>query len=832
VGEGLIINYLTVGTLIVIPDGHLLKSIPMLRNYFKIAWRNITRNVTQTLINVTGLALGMTCCLFILVWVKDEKQVDNFHAGKENIYSVFQTITTNGRSEGTYSTPLKIVTGQNYPSFLLEDLHSVLPQVKYQVYYATGYELPWGHPETFQSGEKKLKLEGSRAGKDFFKIFSYPLVAGSPETALSNMKGIAISRKMAEVFFGSTQNAMGKSLRYENSQDFIVGAVFENLPKESSLQFDFLFNWDAQKKLLEWASNDFQSFVELTPGADPHSVADGINRYLEPRMEKNKSVEIKVGLQRFGDKYLYGNFVNGKPAGGRIEYIRIFSSVAIFILLIACINFMNLATAQSVKRAREVGVRKVVGSSRRQLIGQFFAESLTFSFIALIISTFLLIALLPYFNQFTGKHIELPVVHADFWIFLILLVMLTGLIAGSYPALYLSSLQPVRILKGVVRFTRGSILFRKGLTVFQFVLSIVLLVSTIVVTRQTNYVQHTNLGYNRENLIYTRIEGELSNQKKYLLFKHELANMPGIGWVDRSTEAPHAMDFVVTDAVNWEGKDKDANVGFKPASVGFDFVKLMGLQIASGRDFSRAIAGDSTDAFLVNEEAVREMGMKNPIGKWVSAWKKKGHIIGIMKDYHTHSLREPIKPVILDVKENEYFGVIIVRSQPGKMKETLASMGKIYKDINPNYPFSYQFVDEEYKNLYNNELIISKLSILFASLAILISCLGLLGLVKFSAEQRTKEIGIRKVLGASLGQIIVIFSKDFLKLIFIAFLIAVPIAWYSMHHWLEDFAYKIDISWWIFALAAAISAIVALSTMGYQAIKAGIANPVKSLRSE
>jgi putative ABC transport system permease protein len=804
----------------------------MLRNYFKIAWRNITRNVTQTAINVIGLALGMTCCLFILVWVKDENQIDNFHAKKENIYAVFQTITTNGKSEGTYSTPLKIVTGQNYPSFLLEDLNTAIPQVKHQVYYATGYELPWGHPETFQYGEKKVKLEGSRAGRDFFKIFSYPLIAGNTETALSNMKGISICRRMAEVFFGSSQNAMGKSLRYENSQDFVVTAVFENLPKESSLHFDFLFNWDAQKKLLEWASNDFQSFVELTPGADPQAVADGINRFLQPRMEKNKSVQIKVGLQRFGDKYLYGNFVNGKPASGRIEYVRIFSSVAIFILLIACINFMNLATAQSVKRAKEVGLRKVVGSSRRQLIGQFFAESLSFSFIALIISTVLLIVLLPYFNQFTGKHIELPVVHADFWIFLILLVFLTGLIAGSYPALYLSSLQPVRILKGVVRFTRGSILFRKGLTVFQFVLSIVLLVSTIVVTRQTNYVQHTNLGYNRENLIYTRIEGELSNQKKYLLFKQELENMPGIGWIDRSSEAPHAMDFVVTDAVNWEGKDKNAEVGFKPASVGFDFVKLMGLQLAAGRDFSGTIAGDSTDAFLVNEEAVREMGMKNPIGKWVSAWKKKGHIIGILKDYHTHSLREPIKPVILDVKEYEYFGVIIVRSLPGKTNEALASMEKVYKDINPNYPFSYQFVDEEYKNLYNNEIIISKLSILFASLAILISCLGLLGLVKFSAEQRTKEIGIRKVLGASLRQIVIIFSKDFLKLIVIAFLIAVPIAWYSMHHWLEDFAYKIDVSWWIFALAAGISAIVALSTMGYQAIKAGIANPVKSLRSE
>jgi putative ABC transport system permease protein len=804
----------------------------MLKNYCLIAWRNISRHTTQTVINVIGLALGMTCCLFILMWVRDEQHVDNFHAKSEHIFAVYQTVTANGKTEGSYSTPLKIVNGQNYPSFLLEDVHEAVPQVKYQAYYATGYELPWGHPETFQFGEKKLKLEGSRAGKDFFKIFSYPLIAGSPETALINMTGIAISRKMAEAFFGTPQNAMGKSLRYENKLDFVVSAVFENLPVQSSLRFDFLLNWDAQKKLLEWASNGFESYVELIPGAKPTAVESGLNRFIQPRLEKNPSVQIQIGLQQYSDKYLHSHFVNGKPISGRIEYIRIFSSVAIFILLIACINFMNLATAQSVKRAKEVGLRKVVGSSRRQLIGQFFAESLAFSLIAMFISLLLLILFLPSFNQFTGKHIGLPLTLPAFWISLILLMLVTGLIAGSYPALYLSSLKPVRILKGVIRFTRGSVLFRKGLTVFQFVLSIVLLVATMVITRQTHYVQNTNLGYDRDNLIYTRIEGELSNQNKYLLFKNKLSQMPGIEIVDRCSEAPHIMDFVVTDPVNWQGKDRNAEVGFKPASVGFDFVKLMHLKIAEGRDFSRAIATDSSDAFLVNEEAVREMGMKNPIGKWISAWQKKGHIIGVLKDYHTSSLREPIKPVILDVKEYEYFGVIIARTMPGKTKEALASLEKVYKEINPNYPFTYQFVDEEYKNLYNNELIITKLSMLFASLAILISCLGLLGLVKFSAEQRIKEIGVRKVLGASLTQIMTLFSKDFLKLIFIAFLIAAPIAWYSMNHWLQDFAYKIDISWWIFAVAAVISVVIALVTMGYQAIKAAIANPVKSLRTE
>ena len=804
----------------------------MLKNYLKIAWRNLSRHLTQTAIHVVGLTMGMTCCLFIFLWVDHEKSIDNFHARGENIYAVYQTVTANGKTDGSYSTPLKIITGQNYPSFLLEDVTAAVPQVKRQAYYATGYELPWGHPETFQYQEKKLKLEGSRAGKDFLKMFSYPLIAGNAETALRDMKGIAISRKMAEVFFGKVQNAMGKTLRYENRQDFTVSAVFENLPQESSMHFDFLFNWDAQKKLLEWASNDFQSFVELAPHANATAVEASINRFIQPRLEKNNVVQLHIGLEKFGDKYLKSNFVNGIPASGRIEYVRIFSSVAIFILFIACINFMNMATAQSVKRAKEVGLRKVVGSSRLQLIGQFFAESLSFSFIAMVLSILLVIFLLPTFNQFTGKHIELQLNNPGLWFSLIGLMILTGFVAGSYPALYLSSLKPVRILKGVTRFTQGSILFRKGLTVFQFMLSIVLLVATIVITRQTNYVQNTNLGYDCENLIYTRIEGELSNQNKYLLFKNELSQMPGIGIIDRSSEAPHAMDFVVTDAVNWEGKDKNASVGFKPASVGFDFVKLMNLKIVNGRDFSRAVSTDSTDAFMINEEAVKEMGMKNPIGKWVSAWDKKGHIIGILKDYHTHSLHEPIKPVILDVKEYEYFGVIIIKTLPGKTKEALASLAKVYKDINPNYPFSYQFVDEEYKNLYSNELIIEKLSILFASLAILISCLGLLGLVIFSAEQRTKEIGIRKVLGASMGSIVGLFSKDFLKLILIAFLIASPLAWYAMNHWLQDFAYKIDLSWWIFALAAFISILITLFTVSQQAIKVAIANPVKSLRSE
>jgi ABC-type antimicrobial peptide transport system permease subunit len=571
----------------------------------------------------------------------------------------------------------------------------------------------------------------------------------------------------------------------------------------------------------------------VADNADISHIETAINQYLQPKLTLQKGVQFHVGLQRFGDQYLHNIFVNGKPTAGRIEYVKIFSEVAVFILIIACINFMNLATARSVKRAKEVGVRKVVGSSRSNLIGQFFGESLVFSFLAMLLSVILVLSLLPAFNTFTGKQLGFPLVHISFWISLISLMLITGILAGSYPALYMSALKPVRILKGTLKFTRGSVWFRKGLTVFQFVLSILLLIATIVITRQTSYVQNTHLGYDKENMVYMRIEGELSKKNKYLLFKQQASKMPGIAMVDRTTEVPQAMNFVVyDDEITWQDKQKNSTVGVKPASVGFDFVKLMQLQMAEGRDFLPTNPTDSTDAFLINEEAAKEMNMKHPIGQWVQAWAKRGHIIGVLKDYHTQSLHEPIKPILLDVKEYEYFGVIVARTEPGKTKEALESLATVYKSINPNYPFVYQFVDQEYKKLYSSELIISTLSIVFAVVAIAISCLGLLGLVMFSAEQRIKEFGVRKVLGASLGQLVSLFAVDFLKLILVAFLIAAPLGWYAMRSWLQDFAYRIDLSWWIFILAGLCSVAIALFTLSYEAFKTAVANPVKSLRSE
>lgn len=804
----------------------------MIRNYLLIAWRNVIRHKTHTAINVIGLALGMTCCLFILLWVLDEKGIDNFHQNGKNLYILYQTTTSNGGVGGDYNMPV-IFDKTKGRMFLLEDVKNGIPGIVNTACYATGYDLPWGHPETLRVGEKIVKMNGSRTGADFFKMFSYPIVAGNnAETALKDQGNMAISRHTAETFFGSPQNAIGKTIRYENAINFIVSSVFEDLPSASSLKFDFLVNWDVQKRI-EWSSNNFETYIQLDNNVDPVRIEAAINQYLQPRLTLPRGIQFHVGLQPFRDQYLHNIFVNGKPTAGRIEYVKIFSEVAIFILIIACINFMNLATARSVKRAKEVGVRKVVGSTRGSLIGQFFGESLVFSFMAMILSLILVLALLPSFNLFTGKQLGFPLAHTSFWLSLIGLMLITGILAGSYPALYLSSLKPVRTLKGTLRFTQGAIWFRKGLTIFQFVLSIVLLIATIVITRQTDYVQSAHLGYDKENMIYTRIEGELSKKNKYLQFKQQALKMPGIAMIDRTTEVPHIMNFVVyDDEITWQGKEKNFTVGVKPASVGFDFVKLMKLQMAEGRDFSPTNPTDSTEAFLINEEAAKEMNMKHPIGQWVQAWKKKGHIVGVLKDYHTQSLHEPIKPILLDIKEGEYFGVIVAKTQPGKTKVALESLATVYKSINPNYPFTYQFVDQEYKKLYSSELIISQLSILFAAVAIAISCLGLLGLVMFSAEQRVKEFGVRKVMGASLSQLVGLFAADFLKLIIIAFVIAAPLAWYAMRLWLQDFAYRIDLSWWIFILAGLSSVAIALFTLGYEAFKTAIANPVKSLRSE
>jgi putative ABC transport system permease protein len=821
----------------------------MLKHYFLIATRNLFRQKVFSAINIAGLALGMICCLFIFLWIKDERMTDNFHRDGEQLYNVYETVTTNNVTTGSFATTVRFDKNRTY--IPIADIQEAVPEVEAVSLYATGYELPWGYPETFQHGDKKYKFEGSRATDDFLSVFSYEIIAGQKAHALQDLSSIALSRKMAEMFFDTPSHAIGKTLRYENRIDFTVTAVFEDVPVHSSLRFDFIINWESHMTRLAWASPNVLTTLKIKENSDIARVEQKINRFVSAQLDPNDPRKVKLGLQQFGDRYLMGNFENGKPAGGRITYVNIFTSVAIFILIIACINFMNLATARSMKRAKEIGVKKVVGSTRANLIAQFLGESTAVSFIALIISMLAVQLLLPSFNTFTHKQIASPFREPSYLLIMGGILLTTALLSGSYPAFFLSALKPVKILKGGLRFSSGSFNVRKGLAILQFTITIMLLIVTIVITTQTDYVTNTNLGYDRENLLYMQVEGELTNPNdnarnynKYITFKEKALTMPGIAMVDKSSETPHAMGFIVdmndgntetqdgTDAINWEGKEHGESVAFNPMSVGFDFVKTMNLQMIEGRDFSRAFATDSSDAFIVNEEAVKQMGMKDPLGKWVSAWKKKGHIIGVVKNYHTNSLHEPIRPLLLDVKEYEYFGVILVKTLPGMTTEALSSLEQVYRDVNPNYPFSYKFVDQEYENMYRSEQIVSKLSNMFAIIAIVISCLGLLGLVMFSAEQRTREFGIRKVLGATVANIVGLLCKDYVRIVLISFFIASPLAGYLMYRWLQDFAYKIDLSWWIFAVAGLIALFISLLTICTQALQSAMASPARTLQAE
>jgi ABC-type antimicrobial peptide transport system permease subunit len=789
----------------------------MIKNYLKIAWRNLLRNKFFSTINILGLALGMACSVLILLWVQNELSIDSFHANDSRLYTVIERQYYDGKIMGQYSVP----------GGLADEMKKVIPEIQ----YAAGFS--YNDRNTFQVGNKILKLEGTSTGADFFKMFSYPLLEGNPQTALNTPSGIAISRKMAEEFFGSPQAAINKTIRYENKKDFTITAVFENLPENTSKKFEYLINWVSFLKENDWAkqwgNNGPMAYVMLRADANPTLVNKKITRFLDAyNKEQSAAFREELGLQKFSDVYLHSDFKNGKPDGGRIEYVHLFSIVAVFILLIACINFMNLTTARSVKRAREIGVRKVVGAVRSVLIRQFIGEAILLTFLAVIISVILVLLLLPVFNSVTQKQISYPFGHLYFWLFLIGLTFITGFISGSYPALFLSSFNPVKVLKGSIKLSSGAAWFRKGLVVFQFVLSVVLIIGTIVISKQVNYIQTKNLGYDRENLIYVPLEGDLT--PKYEVFKEAALRMQGIQAVTRISNTPTNFGST-TGGVNWDGKNPNLNVEFTQVSVGYDFVRTMKLKIVDGRDYSKNFATDSI-GYIINEASLKRIGYTDPIGKPLTMWGKKGKIVGVLKDFHFNSLHDPINPLIIRLREDEKFGNILVRTQPGQTKLALATIEKLCNQLNPRFTFSYAFSDEEYQKLYKNEQIVGKLSNSFAFLAIFISCLGLLGLAMFTAEQRIKEIGIRKVLGASVGSLFTLLSKEFLILVLIALFIASPIAWFVMDKWLQNYTYRTNVEWWVFALSGVISVMIALLTVSFQSIKAALMNPVKSLRSE
>jgi len=790
----------------------------MLTHYLKVTLRNLTRNKAFSAINIVGLSLGMASSLLIFLWIKDELSIDHFHANQSRIYNVYERVYSEG----------KVEAGNGTPGLLATELKRTIPEIQ----YASGFA--GREAGTFEVGQKIITMLGAAADSDFFKIFSYKLIEGTPESALSGPEKIAVSRKMAENFFGSTAAAISKPIRFDNSRNFIISAVFENLPLNSSDQFDFIENWkfhiDTVSWLKEWIYRSPKTYIMLRQGTDPVRLEAKLKNFLDNYLhgKEGEGFHLELGLQRFDDMYLHSRFKDGRPAGGRIEYVRLFKVVALFILLIACINFMNLSTARSVKRAKEVGIRKTVGALRVGLILQFIGEALWMTWMALVIALVLVLFMLPLFNTVTGKQIGLPYGEYSFWLALLGLLLVMGIVSGSYPALFLSSLNAVRILKGAMKFSLGAVWFRKGLVILQFGLSVILIIGTMVVAKQINYVQTINLGFDRGNLICVPFQGSLP--VKYPIFRQEISGMPGIQAVTRTDQEPtetgaHAYDM------DWSGKNPNTRTVVIHTTVGYEFLKMLHLQLLEGRDFSRDFPTDSS-AYIINETALKLIGYKNPIGKPLSIFQNKGRIIGVVKDFHFKSLHEPIEPLLINLNETIRWGYALVKAEPGKTKEAIHSLEKVYTQLEPNFPFTYSFSDEEYLRLYKSEEIVGRLSTAFAFLAIFISCLGLLGLAMFTAEQRTREIGIRKVLGASEINIFQLLSKEFLRLVMVSFIIASPIAWLLMNNWLQDYAYRTTISWWLFLLAGLLTLVIAMITVSLQAIKAAVANPVKSLRTE
>jgi predicted permease len=767
-------------------------------------------------INIVGLSLGMACSLLILLWVVDEWNRDVPPANAERLYKVVLRTNSNGKIYGGYGTQ----------GLLAGEIRRKVPDVEATSSY--GYT----QSQTFAAGDKILKLPANYAGADYFRMLGYPLLEGRAGEALSGPLSLAISRKMAVEFFGGTAAAIGKTVRVDNQKDLTVSAVFEDLPANATDHFECLMNWDAflaeRDWLQRWGNTYPSTYVLLRPGANLANVERQLTHFLDAYQKPTPDFERELGLQLVRNQYLYSRFDNGVPSGGRIEYVRLFSVVAAFILLIACINFMNLSTARSSRRAKEIGVRKVLGAERRSLVFQFIGESLVMAGMAGVLALLMVALALPAFNGLTGKAMHLPWQSFYFWLTAGGLIVVTGGLSGSYPALFLSGFQPIRVLKGILPSGVGTGWLRKGLVVFQFTLSIMLILGTFLISQQINYVLHKNLGYDRENLLYVQLEGELP--AKYNVFKAAALNMPGVGAVSELSDPFTNLESDSRD-LDWVGKAPGTSVPIAVQTVGLDLVKTMRLQMAMGRDFSADFPSDS-NAFILNEAAVAKIGFKDPIGKTLSFWGKKGPIVGVMKDFHFQSLHEAIRPIILRRDAAEAYSVAVIRTQPGKTAEVLAGMEKLCKQLNPKFPFTYQFPDEEYAKLYRSEQTTGRLGVLFALLAVVISCLGLLGLSMFASEQRMKEVGIRKVLGAKLGSLFVLLSRELLLLVGVAFLIAAPLGRWMMQYWRDQFAYKAPVPLWVFVATGLLVLLVSLLTIGWQVARVVRANPAGVLRSE
>lgn len=788
----------------------------MIRNYLITALRNFRRHKGYSFINVTGLAIGLACSFFILLWVQDEMSYNKFLPEGDQVYRVMRHTIFGGR-KGTSSSmpkPIAQVLVDEYP----EITHTVL--------------MSWSNEMVLDYNNQAFRSEGRYFGSDFFTVFKFPLICGDPASALLDPESIAISESLAERYFGADwmqkKDLLGSIINVDHRLNAKLTAVFEDVPPNSSLQFEFVIPMQEYMRRNDWVNrwdnNGLRIFARLEKGADPDVVNAKIKELIDQHVD---AWETDVFLQPVTDMYLWSNFKNGVLVGGRIDYVRIFLFIAVFIILIASINFMNLATARSTKRAREIGVRKAVGATKTSLARQFICESLLTSMIAFVIAMLLIFLLLPSFNQLTGKSVSLSLSNPGLWLQFCGLALLTGLLAGSYPALYLSSFNVVSVLRGSgLKKARGGGL-RKGLVVFQFIMSIILIIGTLTVYRQLSYIRNKALGVDRENVLYMASEGKIRDQ--FDAFKQELLNQPGIMNVTLSSQNPLSVGNN-TIGVKWDGKVEGDNTLYSIINTGYDFVETMKIQMKEGRVFSREF-GTDTSNYIINEKAAAAMGMDNPIGQRLAVWEQEGSIIGVVKDFHMQSLYRGIEPVIMRLSPQDTL-IIFVRFAAGETREALTALETVHNQFNPEYPFSYRFLDEDFEKTYRSETVIGTLANVFAVLAILIACLGLLGLASFTAEQRSKEIAIRKVLGSSVVNIVMLLSREFILLVIGAYAAALPIAYYLMSKWLDDFAFHTKISIGVLISAGVLSVLIAWLNVSYQSIRAAMMNPVVSLRSE
>jgi putative ABC transport system permease protein len=788
----------------------------MLNHFLKVFFRTTFKNPIYSFINVAGLSVGFACSIFILLWIIDEISFDKFHANKERIFQIM----------GNHAFPDGTQTLEQTPGPLAEGLIE-LPEVEESCRIRFG-----GGRILFNYGTQSIYENGVFADISIFSVFTMPLAEGNNANPLPDINSIAISQKLADKYF-KNENALGKVFRLDSKSEAKVTAIFNDLPTSSTLQFDFIIPYpvysqgDQYNK--EWGAwTGGKTYLKLKQGADTEllnkKIADVLTKpKIWPRWDSN----VELFLFPISDWRLYNSFNNGVQDGGRISYVKIFSVVAGFILLIACINFMNLATARSLNRAKEIGVRKVVGAARQSLTRQFMGESVLTSVLAFLFGLFIVELLVTYFNELTGKKLIVDYLNPVISISLISIALLTGLIAGSYPASFLSSLKAINVLKGKFSGLSGAGI-RKSLVVFQFGISIALIISALVVYYQIDFMKKKNLGFDKENLIY--FTGSPSILKNFEGFRQELLQTSTISSVARSDNNPmDNFSGMVLGANAWPGKTKEDDLIFKTLVCDDYFLPALGFNILEGRHFSKEFATDTAN-YILSEEAVRRMKLSDPIGQELIA-PRKGKIVGIVKDFHSGSLQGAIEPVIFSMRPNEV-GQIFVRYESGKVQEATSHVQSIYKKFEPDFPIEYSFLDETFGKQYQNEILIGKLSSSFTIIAIFISCLGLFGLASFTTERRTKEIGVRKVMGATAQGIVLMLCKDFIRLVVLGIVIGCPIGYYIGEQFLSKYAFHAEISVWIFLFTAIGMLLTTLLIVSYQSVRTALTNPVNVLRVE